>query len=68
MKENYIKRLERENREKDERIAQLEADLIAFEAHVSSPKFTGTDESGDRRDWIATGDVTDRLRNIRVGA
>ena len=67
MAENYIKRLERENKEKAERIAQLEADLIAFEVHVSSEKFTGSDETGERRDWIATGDVTDRLRIIRVG-
>jgi hypothetical protein len=54
---NYIKRLQADNAEKDGRIAAMEAELSAFRAHLALPKFNGV-EDGERKDWIATADVT----------
>ena len=61
---NYIHRLQDENREKQERIEDIERQLREFQIHIASPKFTGTESDGSRRDWIATGDVNTRLMEI----
>ena len=47
---NYITRLRREAN-------RTEAWLTDFEAHLLSDKFTGTEPSGERKDWIAVADV-----------
>ena len=65
MAENYIKRLERERDEAQARVRAACDDLAEFRAHIASPKFMGYDGEGDRKDWIATGDVNARLCNIR---
>ena len=57
---NYIKRLEKENAELRERALALENALRDFDAMLDSAKFHGTDINGDRKDWIATGDVPAR--------
>jgi hypothetical protein len=62
---NYIKQLEQTNREQAEQLAAMKAELLDFRAFVlTSPKFLGTDTDGDRKDWIATGDVASRLEVI----
>lgn len=61
---NYIHRLQDENAEKQTRIDELERRLRGFLVHLQSPKFAGTDPDGDRRDWIATGDVNHRIMEI----
>lgn len=61
---NYIHRLQDENAEKQARIDELERRLREFQVHLASSKFTGTDAEGDRRDWIATGDVNHRIMEI----
>jgi len=61
---NYIKRLQGDRKELLEIITQTEALVAEFEAHLALPKFSGVDDDGERKDWIATGDVADRLRAI----
>jgi len=53
---NYIKSLE----EKVE-LATFWAE--EFQRHLSLPKFSGT-ENGERKDWIATQDVHNRLNQL----
>lgn len=62
---NYIKQLQ-------QRVAGLEAradntrDAIQdFRIYLNSPKFTGLDTDGTRKDWIATSDVYYLLDGIR---
>ena len=50
---------------------QLKADMEcirleveSFIVHLNSDKFRGTD-NGERKDWIATADVMERLRRIQ---
>jgi len=64
MKENYIKRLEREVREAtDRRIVLMDA-VCALRNELTSPKFCGTDTDGGRKDWMATSDIDTRLENL----
>jgi hypothetical protein len=63
---NYIKRLEAENAEKANRLDAVAAELSEFRKHIDLPKFKGTDEDGDRKDWIATADVCDWIEKIRI--
>lgn len=53
---NYIARLKQENQEKDAKIEAMKTALNDFAAFLTSPKFQ-TQEGGERKDWIATGDV-----------
>jgi len=61
---NYIKRLEAELAEAREELAAKNSLLRAFMRELEGQKFQGVDSDGDRKDWIATADVTDRLRDI----
>lgn len=45
-----LEELEARLREKAELVAE-------FRQHLLSPKFSGLDQDGSRKDWIATGDV-----------
>ena len=63
---NYIKKLEFEKAELEGRIEALETGLSEFRSHIDSPKFTGVEEDGGRRDWISTRDVTDWIENLRI--
>jgi hypothetical protein len=38
--------------------------LRAFRTHIASEKFSGFDQDGSRRDWIAVRDVDARLLEI----
>lgn len=62
---NYIKQLEQD---KTNLITQLEAiknELDSFRLHLNSNKFTGTEPDGSRKDWIATADVVNRIREMQ---
>ena len=62
---NYIKRLERENEEAKRRLAKLETEIQEFRAYVlTSPKFTGTDTDGGRKDWISTSELDSYLQRF----
>lgn len=64
---NYIAQLKQQVSERDARIASLESSMEAFRLHLHSAKFTGT-ENGERKDWIATGDVLKWLLETRTEA
>ena len=61
----YINKLETENKLLLAQIQQAREEVEFFLAHAYSPKFTGTESNGERRDWIAIGDVRTRLLDIR---
>jgi hypothetical protein len=55
---NYIKKLQLENTEAKRRLAMLETEIQELRAYVlTSPKFTGVDIDGGRKDWISTSDL-----------
>jgi len=54
---NYIKTLEARVEELEARLQQKAKLVAAFRQHLLSPKFSGLDPDGSRKDWIATGDV-----------
>ncbi len=61
---NYIQQLQAENKELKSRLNNIAAELREFKAYLqTSPKFQGT-EQGERKDWISTGDVINRLQEI----
>lgn len=64
---NYIKKLERENEELKDALKAFDKSSALFMSHLMSSKFTGT-ENGERKDWISTGDVITRLREMRSEA
>lgn len=54
---NYIHTLQARVEEL-ESLLQEKAELVAaFRQHLLSSKFSGLDQDGSRKDWIATGDV-----------
>ena len=61
---NYIKRLEAELAELKQRHEAGQQEIREFREHLASAKFVG-DDNGERKDWIATSDVINRLGNIR---
>jgi hypothetical protein len=61
---NHILRLQTENKELKNQLDSVSQELQAFKAYLqTSPKFNGT-EQGERKDWIATTDVINRLQEI----
>ncbi len=54
---NYIKTLEARVEELEARLQEKAELVAAFHQHLLSPKFSGLDQDGSRKDWIATGDV-----------
>jgi hypothetical protein len=61
---NYIKSLQAENTELKEKIGTVLNEIDAFIIFLNSSKFTGT-EGGERKDWIATGDVIRALNELK---
>jgi len=57
MAKKYINKLEDRVDELEERIGDVEEWLQSFRNHLDLPKFKGSDERGERKDWIAVGDV-----------
>lgn len=62
---NYIKKLESERNELREKSQTVEMAINNFIAHLHSPKFQGVESNGERKDWIATGDVLNFLIELR---
>lgn len=61
---NHILKLQEENKALKLASQNAQEEIQFFLAHLCSAKFTGT-ENGERKDWIATGDVIIRLQEIR---
>jgi hypothetical protein len=61
---NYIKQLESEREALIATVDLTGQQIAQFMAFLHSSKFTGT-ENGERKDWIATGDVIQWLRELR---
>ena len=61
---NYIKQLEVDKKGLQTAANMVDDDIGRILAHLHGPKFTGT-ENGERKDWIATGDVIAMLRELR---
>ncbi len=66
MRNNYIIKLEAENKELKEKLAKTEESLSCYLGFLHSDKFKGTDSQGNRKDWIATADVVNTVREIRA--
>jgi hypothetical protein len=54
---NYIKQLQEENAALKAAIQDTNEKIDLFLSLLASPKFSGKESNGDRKDWIATGDV-----------
>lgn len=61
---NYIKKLEMENADLREVISYAQETVQRYREHLELPKFKGYEENGDRKDWIATGDVDLMMRTL----
>ena len=64
---NYIKKLEQENTELRDALKAFDKSSAAFMSFLMSAKFQGL-EGKERKDWISTGDVLTRLREMRSEA
>ena len=62
---NYIKRLEKENRELRARLKAGEELIGDFREFLTLPKFVGYESDGSRKDWISIGDLNARLDGFR---
>jgi len=67
MKNNYIQKLQDENKFRLEQIITVQAEINDFIKFLHSPKFFGL-ENGERKDWISTGDVLNFLIDLRSKA
>lgn len=61
---NYIAKLQQENAELKDQLANVNRWRQEFLAHLASEKFQGVDSEGQRKDWIATQDVRNRLSEL----
>jgi predicted TPR repeat methyltransferase len=61
---NYIKQLESDRETLQQAIARADRSLDGLLSFMHGPKFQGT-ENGERKDWIATADVIQWLRELR---
>ena len=62
MKNNYIQKLQDENKFRLEQIITVQAEINDFIKFLHSPKFFGLE------DWISTGDVLNFLIDLRSKA
>ena len=61
---NYIKQLQAENREAKRRLQEVQDLCQQYRAELLSPKFTGVDLDGSRKDYMGTSDLDTRLQAI----
>lgn len=61
---NYIKLLEKQAEDKNERLIKYSVFLDEIVAHLNSNKFKGED-NGERKDWIATGDILKMISEFK---
>jgi hypothetical protein len=65
---NYINRLQTERAEHAEQSKAIEDSLQSFLELLHSPKFTGIESDGGRKDWISTSDVLNIIIPLRNSA
>lgn len=58
-------RIHEQNTQLKQAIVGVRIDLHAMRAFLNSPKFTGIESDGGRKDWISTGDVLNLIRGIQ---
>lgn len=63
---NYIKKLQDENSSLKSQIKETNREINDFIHFLNTDKFIGVQSDGTRKDWISTGDVIERLKNIRL--
>ena len=63
---NYILKLQQEVAARDRALISTRQGLRDLRQHLELPKFNGTDQDGERLDWIATADVSRWLDNIET--
>jgi hypothetical protein len=61
---NHIQKLQRNLTAAHAALCAKDELIIQFIVHLQTPKFQGFDPEGERKDWIAIGDVTGWLRQI----
>ena len=61
---HYAQKLKQENLELRGKLRDAQDTLIQFQSFLNSEKFRNGD-SGDRKDWIATADVINWIREFR---
>ena len=61
---NYIKLLEKQAEDKNNRLIQYSIFIDGIVAHLNSSKFKG-EEDGERKDWIATGDILKMVNDFK---
>jgi len=54
---NYITQLQLDSKSHAQRVEELKESLRQIKACALSPKHQGVDADGERKDWIASGDV-----------
>lgn len=47
----------------EDKVARMEKEIKYLRLRLLSPKFTGYEADGSRKDWIFTGDLDDILLN-----
>ena len=61
---NYIKLLEKQAEDKNNRLIQYSIFIDGIVTHLNSSKFKG-EEDGERKDWIATGDILKMINDFK---
>ena len=61
---NYIKTLEKQAEDKNNRLIQYSIFIDGIVAHLNGSKFKG-EEDGERKDWIATGDILKMVNDFK---
>ncbi len=62
---NYIKQLQTERNNLMTKLSDVQKELYAFQAFLqTSPKFRN-EPNQERKDWISTSDVINRLQEIK---
>jgi hypothetical protein len=63
---NYIAQLKERLQAEQQAREEVLADVNGLLRLLHSPKHTGFDEEGERKDWIATADVIHWAREVRM--
>lgn len=61
---NYIKLLEKQAEDKNNRLIQYSIFIDGIVTHLNSSKFKG-EENGEKKDWIATGDILKMINDFK---
>jgi hypothetical protein len=61
---NYIKLLEKQIENKNDRLIKYSEFIDGIVTHLNSSKFIG-EENGERKDWIATADILKMVNEFK---